>query len=186
MPNRFFAEFEADLSGNGLKGYAHVFGYFADLPGQKHLEAMGPHAFERSLKANKDVVATIEHDPKRLLGSTRSGTLKVEADAKGLQFEIPDLPDTSYVRDMRALIERGDLAACSFGFVPGEDEWSRAPDGRQLRTHTNVERLFDVSVVSLPAFEGTEAQLRAMTFEPRNTDLRTQLIRLDLLALEGR
>ncbi len=185
MPNRFFAEFAGELSGNGLKGYAHVFGHFAQMPKQRHLETMGPQAFTRSRGAGHDVVATIEHDPKRLLGSTRSKSLIVEADDKGLAFEIPELPDTSYVRDMRVLIERGDLAFCSFGFVPGEEEWSRTPDGRQLRTHTSVERLFDVSVVSLPAFEGTGAQLRAMTFEPRNTDLRTQLLRLELKALEG-
>lgn len=183
---RFFAEFEAAISGNSLSGYAHVFGFLADLPKQKHYEAMGPHAFERSLAANKDVVATWEHDPKLLMGTTRAGTLKVGTDAKGLTFDIPDLPDTSYVRDLRVLHERGDLRFCSFGFVPGEESWGRAPDGRKLRTHTSVERLFDVSLVSLPAFEGTEAQLRAMTFEPRNTDLRTQILRMEIRALEGK
>ena len=48
------------------------------------------------------------HDPSRLLARTKSGTLRLEEDSKGLRFEL-DLPDTTEGRDLLALAERGDI-----------------------------------------------------------------------------
>lgn len=158
-----------------LAGHAAVFGQMADLPG--HYEAIAPEAFDDALKSDRDIKALWNHDTAMVLGSTRAQTLRLGVDELGLAFEV-DLPDTSYARDLEALVSRADVSAMSFGFIEGEDEWSVAPDGRQLRTHTRVARLVEVSPVSLPAYDGTDCYLRSFTFERPPTTLRHQLVRL--------
>jgi len=172
--NRLHAEFRAAVTGDRLEGHAAVFGQTAEIRGG--YEAIAPKAFDEVLERGDDVVGLRDHNPTMLLGRTASGTLRLAVDGDGLAFEIPKLPNTSYANDLRELVERGDLRGASFGFLPGKDELGHAPDGRQLRTHTSIRRLLDVSVVTLPAYDGTDVTLRHLTFAPPRLDRRTQLI----------
>ncbi len=174
-PTRFGVELRSEVAGNKLVGHAAVFGQFAEVPG--HLETLHRSAFV-AVRADTStvVVACWEHDMAKLLGRQSSGTLRWSVDSEGLPFEI-SLPDTSVGRDVRELALRGDLNACSFGFVPGRDEWSQL-NGRQLRTHTSVSRLRDLSVVALPAYAGTSVMLRSPDAASTPTESgRSQLIR---------
>lgn len=174
--NRFGVELRAEMAGDTLAGHAVVFGAHARVKG--HYETIAPGAFDATLASGQDIKAFWGHDQKLVLGSTKAKTLRLRTDERGLAFEV-DLPDTTYANDLRALVGRSDVTAMSFGFHEGQDVWSRAPDGRQLRTHTSVERLLEVSPVSLPAYEGTEVYLRHLEFDdPPTTSLATQLIRL--------
>ena len=150
-----------------------MFGTLAKIRG-------GYEAVERSaidaVLDRSDVRALVNHDPAKVLARQRAGTLKLATDESGLYFEIPNLPDTSYARDLRESVARGDIDGASFGFVPGKVRRSTAPDGRQVRTHTELGALMDVSPATFPAYEGTDLALRAMTFDP--PDPRSQLIRL--------
>ena len=58
-------------------------------------------------------------------------------------------------------ISRGDISQSSFGFIVGEDEWEKTEEGN-LRTITKVERLYDVSPVTYPAYPETNAAVRSM------------------------
>jgi len=141
-------------SGRKLGGVAAVFDVEARVA--DFTEVIRPGAFKGSL-AGRDVVCLIDHDPCRLLARTKSGTLRLEEDAKGLRFEL-DLPDTQEGRDILTLAERGDLGGCSFGFtVPkGGEVWNGKR--RELRTVT----LHEISVVhSWPAYSGTSVQARS-------------------------
>lgn len=172
--NRLFAELRAaDVTGNTLAGHAAVFGQHAQIRGG--WEAIGETAFDDVLARDDDVVALRDHNPEMLLGRRSAGTLRLSKDADGLAFEV-DLPDTTYARDVRELVGRGDLRGASFGFLPGLDHVETAPDGKQLRTHTSIKRLIDVSVVAVPAYDGTDVTLRHQTFGPPTLDRRTQLI----------
>lgn len=170
---RFHAELRASaVADDTLVGYAAVFGQVAPIRGG--YEAIAPGAFDEVLASGEDVVALRDHNPTYLLGRTKAGTLRLASGPEGLEFAV-DLPATSYARDLRELVARGDLAGASFGFLPGKDELSHAPDGRALRTHTSIARLLDVSAVTLPAYDGTTVTLRSMTFD--TPDRATQLIR---------
>lgn len=175
--DRFGVELRAAavVEGNTLAGRAVVFGQYAEL--KRHYETIAPGAFDEALKKHPDVKALWNHNQAMVLGSTRAGTLRLQVDSEGLGFEV-DLPDTSYARDIRALVERRDVSAMSFGFLDGDDTWGVAPDGRQLRTHTRIKRLLEISPVSLPAYDGTECYLRSLTFERPSTTAREQLVRL--------
>lgn len=159
---RFSVEVRSRIDGNTLRGHASVFGQMAKLPG--HYERMAPTAFSSVLdRTDTDVRALFNHDPSMLLGRQSAGTLRLKVDDAGLAFEV-DLPDTSYARDLRSLVERGDLSGASFGFVPGDDEWTTAPDGKQVRTHVAVAELVDVSPVTWPAYSDTDVALRHYDF----------------------
>lgn len=149
------AAVEVRAEGRKLTGYAATFGTEARIA--DFIEVIAPGAFQRSLATGTDILALADHDPKRVLARTKSGTLRLQEDDKGLRFEL-DVPDTTAGRDVLALAARGDLGGMSFGFhVPeGGDEWRG--DKRTLR---NVE-LREVSVVSAwPAYEGTSVSARA-------------------------
>lgn len=151
-------------SGRKLEGFAALYGvetHVSDPARGTFRETIRAGAFADSLKA--DVLAIRDHDPTRLLGRTRSGTLRLGSDSRGLQFEI-DLPDTSEGRDTLALAERGDLGGMSFGFdVPaGGDTWTG--DRRELRSVV----LHEISVVShWPAYPGTVIDVRAGLIDAR-------------------
>lgn len=158
---RAFAELRAEVAGDTLRGHAAVFGSIARLP--SGYEAIAPGAFARALDSSgSDPAALINHNPSLLLGRRSSGTLRLKEDDEGLAFEV-DLGQQSYARDLRESVERGDLTGMSFGFLPGEYEFSPAKDGRQIRTHTAVSELLDVSAVTYPAYrEANDLQLRSL------------------------
>lgn len=172
--SRFHVQLRAQITGNKVEGHAAVFGQIATVPG--HYEALERGAFGDVLKnPDTDVRALINHDANLLLARQSAGTLRISEDSEGLPFDL-DLPNTSYANDLRALLERGDINGASFAFLPGKDKWSQAPDGRQLRTHTSVGQLIDVSVVTFPAYDGAGVSLRSMDFSGANRQ-RDQLIR---------
>jgi HK97 family phage prohead protease len=170
---RFAVEMRAAIEGNTLVGHAAVFGQTADVPG--HYEQIARSAFDRVLQGS-DARFLLNHDPNMLLGREGAGTLTLSTDDTGLAFRV-DLPDTQAGRDVRELVRRGDLSGGSFAFIPGEDKWSTASDGRQLRTHTDISHLQDVSVVTYPAYAGTDVALRSLDITTRPPCGRSQLIR---------
>ncbi|WP_336799571.1 HK97 family phage prohead protease [Kaistia sp. MMO-174] len=140
-----------------VSGYAATFGDVADIGGY-FKEVLARGAFTKTLQ-KADVRAYFDHDRGRVLGRTTAGTLRLQEDAKGLAVEI-DLPDTSDGRDIRTLIERGDISGMSFGFVVLRQEWDESGE-IPLRTILEVE-LREVSIVSEPAYDGTSIALRSL------------------------
>lgn len=143
-------------------GYAAVFGVTADIGGYFR-EVLAPGAFAETLKT-ADVRAYYGHKRDRLLGRKGAGTLRLKEDEKGLAVEI-DLPDTTDGRDVRELIERGDIDGMSFGFMVLRQEWDETGEV-PTRTIHEVE-LTEVSIVSVPAYDGTSIALRSLD-EARN------------------
>lgn len=167
------AAHEVRAEGRKLTGYAATFGTETTIHDFK--ETIRPGAFRRSLASGKDVLALADHDPSRVLARTKSGTLRLHEDDRGLKFEL-DVPDTTAGRDILALAARGDLGGMSFGFVvdPDGEEWRG--DQRALTAVT----LHEISVVqSWPAYSGTSVQARS---RQQRTDADR---RIALLELEG-
>jgi uncharacterized protein len=138
-----------------ITGYAAVFNSPTTI-GDWFTEIIAPGAFSRSLSENGDIRALFNHNWDNVLGRTKSGTLKLEEDELGLKFEI-ELPKTTLARDLAESMERGDINQCSFGFWVTEETWDYSVEP-YVRTVNQVE-LFEVSVVSIPAYDDTEASL---------------------------
>ena len=118
-------------------------------------ESIARGAFANALKSS-DVRCLFDHDWGKVLGRTKSGTLKLEEDARGLRFEV-ELPKTTVADDLIESMARGDINQCSFGFWPTKETWDYNVTPVR-RTVEDVE-LYEVSIVSLPAYEDTEASL---------------------------
>lgn len=138
-----------------ITGYAAVFNSKTTIGGWFD-EVIEPGAFARSLSENSDIRALFNHNWDNVLGRTKSGTLRLEEDEKGLKFEI-ELPNTSVGRDLAESMSRGDINQCSFGFWIIEENWDYSVEPA-LRTIKEVE-LYEISVVSIPAYDDTEVSL---------------------------
>jgi hypothetical protein len=176
-------DLELREAGNGhtFAGYAAVFN--SDSEPLPFLEQIRPGAFQRTLGARNNVKMFVNHDDTMVLASTRSGTLRLSEDGRGLRAEA-DLPDTTYARDLAVLMSRGDVDSMSFGFsVPrGGDEWSQ--DG--ARRYLNEIRLHEVSVVTgFPAYEATSATIRKAQILAQRTQTDADALADALTALES-
>ena len=144
-----------------IRGYAALFNTLSeDLGGFR--EQLQAGAFSDAL-SQSDVRALINHDPNLVLGRNRSGTLVLREDATGLYAEITP-PDTASSHDLIELMKRGDVNQMSFAFnVAREDQiWTREGTGPWLRTIKRVSNLYDVSIVTYPAYPQTTAAVRAL------------------------
>lgn len=163
-----------------ISGYAAVFNsptrLWEDLD-----EVIAPGAFSRAVSSS-DVRCLFNHDWSNVLGRTKSGTLRLSEDERGLKFEV-DLPDTTIARDLIKSMERGDINQCSFGFIPTEETWDYNSTP-MLRTIHEVE-LYEVSIVPLPAYEDTEAALRSKEDLEKIVEKRKNLIKKINQALEA-
>jgi phage head maturation protease len=118
-----------------------------------------------------------------VLASTRSKTLKLTEDSKGLLAEAT-LPDTTAGRDLAVLMKRGDVHAMSFGFsVPAKgDSWSEDGMTRQLKEI----RLHEVSIVTgFPAYTATTASVRSLDILATRTNVDVDALADAMVKLEA-
>ena len=117
-------------------------------------EKIDRHAFDKSLQDGNQK-AYWNHNTDLVLGSTKSGTLKLEADNRGLYYEI-DAPDSPAGENARVAIERGDVDGTSFGFWPTRVEWDETDPENPIRTI--LEGVLDeISPTPRPAYEGASS-----------------------------
>ena len=146
-------ELRASEDGTKLIGYAAVF----DSPSEPmpFTEYVRRGAFQKTLKDGADVRLLIDHEGIPL-ARTKSGTLMLQEDERGLRVEAqldPTNPDAARVI---SAMRRGDMSQMSFAFRTIKDSWSADRSVRELKEV----QLFDVSVVTFPAYEETVAELR--------------------------
>lgn len=112
-----------------------------------------------------DVRFLVNHDPSMLLARNKAGTMSLSEDDTGLVTDAPSLDlRQSYTNDFAIALERGDISQMSFAFEPIEWRLEELDDGKMLVTLTEV-RLWDVSIVTYPAYEDTDAGLRSLGFD---------------------
>lgn len=150
------AEIRTDAEGIKVEGYAAVFGEVTDIGGMFQ-EVIERGAFKDAI-GRDDVVFLINHDGLPL-ARTRSGTLSLTEDDHGLKMSTTLDPDDPDVKAIAGKMKRGDLDKMSFAFWPDVQDWDDSGDIPK-RTIKRAS-LFDVSIVTTPAYEGTEIALRS-------------------------
>ena len=150
-------EVRMDDSGLSVEGYAAVFGQETDIAGLFR-EIIEPGAFRKAI-GRDDVVFNINHDGLPL-ARTRSGTLQLTEDDHGLKMRTTLDADDPDVKSIAGKMQRGDLDKMSFAFFAEREQWEEEEGKTPLRRVKDV-RLQDVSIVTFPAYEGTEIALRS-------------------------
>lgn len=151
-----FSNMEVRASDDGTKlvGYAAVF----DSPSEPlpWIEYVKRGAFQKTLNDGADVRLLIDHEGVPLARTT-SGTLSLREDERGLFVESDLDPMNPDAARLISALRRGDISQMSFAFRTIKDSWNQDRSVRELREV----QLFDVSVVTFPAYESTVAELRA-------------------------
>ncbi len=165
----------------GTEGKPTIFGYaavFEQLSGVMWgwQEKIARGAFAKAI-VEDDVRALFNHDPNFVLGRNMAKTLRMWEDIHGLRFEI-EPPDTQVGRDLLESIRRGDIDQMSFAFRAIKEAWEeldKANDAGAWAIRTLLEvKLYDISVVTYPAYPQTSAAVResaAEMLEKRNAAL---------------
>ena len=161
-------------------GEASVYGQPALIGSRKYgfVEWIAPGAARNNLE--DDVRFLVNHDSSTAMGlplaRTASGTMKLSESKKALIADA-DLAPVTLTRDLKVLIDRGDVNQMSFAFVPGLQTYGTVDlfdpkraghygidmpdefDGMPFVRVDSFERLYDVSAVTYPAYEGTTATM---------------------------
>ena len=158
---RFLSEdLTAKAESRTIQGYASKYETLSkDLGGFKEIIQRG--AFSEALAKDHDVIANINHDDNKILA--RSGNnLILKEDPIGLYFEL-DVPETSYGNDLLINVRSGNVSKCSFAFSVGADTWDTMTDeGLPIRTIQKIDHLYDVAIVTVPAYEDTGVAIRSL------------------------
>lgn len=154
-----------------VEGYAIVFDEETLIGDEERgfIEVIDKNALKETNM--KDVPFKYNHnDVTLILARTRNGSLSLEVDEKGLKIRA-ELIDTTSNVDIYKSIVAGLLDKMSFAFTVKSQSWDRS--GKiPKRTIMAIDRLFDVSVVDLPAYDQTSIQASARSLELVETELK--------------
>ena len=146
-----------------IGGYAATFGN--EATGLNFREVIAQGAFTRTLKSDNPVFLLINHDTDSLpLASTQSGTMSLREDNVGLYMEATLDPKNPRAAELASALERGDVDKMSFAFTVAPDGDTRSEG---LRTLTDLD-LYEVSVVTWPAYDATSVGMRSASDEDLN------------------
>lgn len=146
-----------------VEGYAVVFDNVTDLGWIK--EVIDRNAFNGCDMS--DVCMKYNHsDELLIMARTRNNSLQLNIDDHGLKVRA-ELIDTTQNKDLYKMIQAKLLTKMSFAFVVAEEEMDYETDTRRI---LRIDKLFDVSVVDVPAYESTEVYARSKEqFEEEKT-----------------
>ncbi|MGE7216592.1 HK97 family phage prohead protease [Priestia koreensis] len=167
-----------DENKNYIVGYALKFNSESENLGG-FVEKIDPRALESA--DISDVRALFNHSADKVLGRTKSGTLKLEVDEIGLRYTI-EPPNTTFANDLMESMSRGDINQSSFGFVIDYDNegdnWNY-DESRDvyLRTINKFRKITDVSVVTYPAYQATESVVAKRSLDEFKSKVHNELKR---------
>lgn len=138
----------AATNGATVSGYGAVFNEITRL-GDIY-EMIEPGAFDGAQM--NDVKFLIDHKG-TALARTTAGTLGLILDQRGLRY-VASLADTERAHEITEAARRGDVTQSSFAFTIAADRWEQH-EGAPLRVIEKIGRVYEVSAVSFPAYEGT-------------------------------
>ena len=147
-----------------IEGYFSVFGSEYKM-WDGATETVDPHAFDETI--GDDIRCLTNHKSELVLGRTKAGTLELRIDDVGLFGRVTINPKDGQAVDLYERVRRGDVDQCSFGFDILEQEYDYRQDGSVFITLKKV-KLYEVSIVTFPAYEDTYVAARQKDFDAYN------------------
>lgn len=159
------SQFEARADDGGklyISGYFAVFNSKYEIwPGAT--ESVAETAFDETLSG--DIRCLVDHETRLVLGRTKPGTLTLKVDSRGLWGEVEINPKDQDAMNLYERVRRGDVDQCSFGFDILDEEFEDL--GTAVHWTIRKVELYEVSVVTFPAYEETSVTARKRELETR-------------------
>lgn len=149
-------------------GDKYISGYFSVFNSNYELwkgasESVDSHAFDEAL--DDDIRCLINHNDRLVLGRTKAGTLALRVDDKGLWGEVKVNEKDQDAVNLYERVKRGDVDQCSFGFEILDELREENPTTGDVHWTIKKVKLYEVSVVTFPAYSETEVSARHKEFE---------------------
>ena len=146
-----------------IGGIAAVINSVTDLGYFEEVIEQG--AFDNALSKQYDIRCLFNHEADLILGRTTAGTCSVFVNGDGnLEYTwVPDYDNPTHMSVVRSIM-RGDITQSSFAFTIKEQSWSESEKYGSMgkRSIKTIEDLYDVSPVTYPAYQDTEADARSV------------------------
>lgn len=142
-------------------GEMYISGYFAVFNSEYEMwpgavESIADTAFDGALA--DDIRCLINHETRLVLGRNKAGTLTLKVDTRGLWGEVRINPNDQDAVNLYERVKRGDVDQCSFGFDILDEEFEDRGDS--VKWTIKKVKLYEVSVVTFPAYEETSVSAR--------------------------
>lgn len=160
-----------------IEGYAAVFNSDSQVMWGNWIERIAKGAFSEVL--NDDVVALFNHDPNYILARNKVN-MTLRQDERGLIYRF-DAPNTTAGNDLLENIRNGNIKQSSFAFTVADQTWEEKEGEPSIRTITKIERLYDVSPVTYPAYPDTTVAQRSLQTILEKEELETKSHLVDIL-----
>ncbi len=151
-------------------GKLYISGYFAVFNSNYQIwdnasESIAPGTFDETLA--DDIRALVDHETRLVLGRNKAGTLTLKVDSRGLWGDVEINQADQDAMNLYERVKRGDVSQCSIGFDILEEEF----EDRGTSVHWTIKKvkLYEVSVVTFPAYEETEVKARKKQLEDIKT-----------------
>lgn len=156
------SEFQTRAEDDGL----YISGYFSVFNSNYQLwegatESVAETAFDETLSG--DIRCLVDHETRLVLGRTKAGTLTLKTDSRGLWGEVKINPKDTDAMNLYERVKRGDVDQCSFGFRILDEEFS--DNGSSVHWTIKKVELYEVSVVTFPAYQDTSVSARERDLE---------------------
>lgn len=129
-----------------------------DENGEKFVEQIMPKTFQRAIEKNDDILCLLNHEPSRVLGSTKQGNIELFEDNIGLRA-ICKITDSEVIEKAK----ENKLRGWSFGFQAVKEHEEELKDGFKRRFVDEM-NLAEVSIIDdrkIPCYIGTSIETRA-------------------------
>lgn len=100
----------------------------------------------------------------RSRNNNKNSTMQLMTDSDGLRIKVKlDIENNAEAKSLYSSIERGDITGMSFMFAIKSEKWENEDTDHPLRRIVEIEKVFEVSAVTFPAYEETEINARCKT-----------------------
>ena len=128
------------------------------------LETIAPGALDKT--DLRDVRFLVGHNAggiplARSRNNNENSTMQLMPGSEGLNIRVNlDTENNPEAASLYSAVERGDISGMSFSFVVDRDEWAGLDTEKPVRTIRAIKRVYEVSAVAFPAYEGTTLEAR--------------------------
>lgn len=153
---------ENEQHGHMIEGVPIVFGARTDLGWWD--EIIDAHALDNA--DMKDVRFLVNHNTDmiplaRSRNNNENSTMQMQVLESGLHIRVDlDTEHNTEAESLYSAVNRGDVSGMSFMFSVKSDKWDNLDDEHPTRTILEIEKVYEVSAVTWPAYDQTSINAR--------------------------